>query len=87
MKSISHFTLSTLASKVRSSASLFQVVCDYYIPFVKLSHAIHVLTQDLSSSTQFVLQSVVKFKFLSQEYLWVLLLFMLPLYQLPLTSH
>ena len=69
MKSISHFTLSTLASKVRSSASLFQVVCDYYIPFVKLSHAIHVLTQDLSFLTLFVLQLEVRSGFLSQEYL------------------
>ena len=69
MKSISHFALSILAFKVRSSASLFQVVCDYYTPFVKLSHAIHVLTQDLSFLTLFVLQLEVRSGFLSQEYL------------------
>ena len=78
MKSISHFTLSTLASKVRFSASLFQVVGDYYKPFVRLSHAIRVLTQDLSFSTLFVLQLEVLSEFLSLEHLWALLLFTIP---------
>ena len=66
---MSHFALSILASEVRSSVSLFQVVCDYYTPFVKLSHAIHVLTQVLSFLTLFVLQLMVRSEFLSPEYL------------------